>query len=278
MATKPVLKVVCLLLSFPLVVLSRIAEFLDLWNLKCDLSKCLQKIDDTADESIPGTFVHALVAAEDRRNPFHPGVDPIGIARAICARLTEGKLQGASTIEQQFVRVVSHRYEITFPRKVREQILAIAVSRQRRKDQIASAYLAIAHYGFRLTGKAGLRTLCGSELELCSSRKICEAIARLKYPEPKQHTYHWREKIFHRVEYVICRLRINTCEATLRSDPQCIAHPSTRGLPSGVTASEFAKGTLAMGRQGTTCTGMIAMSVRGVIVRFHVPARQLPTG
>ena len=140
MATKTVLKAMCLLLSSPLVVLSRIAVFLDLWDLKCDLSACLQKIDDAADESIAGIFVHALIAAEDRRNPFHPGIDPIGIARAICARLTESKLQGASTIEQQFVRVVSNRYEITLPRKIREQILAIAVSRRRRKDQISSAY------------------------------------------------------------------------------------------------------------------------------------------
>ena len=150
-ATKTVLKAMCLLLSSPLVVLSRIAVFLDLWDLKCDLSACLQKIDDAADESIAGIFVHALIAAEDRRNPFHPGIDPIGIVRAICARLTESKLQGASTIEQQFVRVVSNRYEITLPRKIREQILAIAVSRRRRKDQISSAYLAVAHYGFGLT-------------------------------------------------------------------------------------------------------------------------------
>ena len=248
MATKTVLKAMCLLLSSPLVVLSRIAVFLDLWDLKCDLSACLQKIDDAADESIAGIFVHALIAAEDRRNPFHPGIDPIGIVRAICARLTESKLQGASTIEQQFVRVVSNRYEITLPRKIREQILAIAVSRRRRKDQISSAYLAVAHYGFGLTGKAGLRTLCGPELELCSLRKICEAIARLKYPEPKQQTLHWKENVSHRVEYVICRLRINTCEATSRSGPHCIAHPSTRGLPSGVTANRSRKGALPMGR------------------------------
>ena len=258
MATKTVLKAMCLLLSSPLVVLSRIAVFLDLWDLKCDLSACLQKIDDAADESIAGIFVHALIAAEDRRNPFHPGIDPIGIVRAICARLTESKLQGASTIEQQFVRVVSNRYEITLPRKIREQILAIAVSRRRRKDQISSAYLAVAHYGFGLTGKAGLRTLCGPELELCSLRKICEAIARLKYPEPKQQTLHWKENVSHRVEYVICRLRINTWRSDIKIGSTLHCAPKHPWIAFGSNSKPFTKGSVANGSIGTICTGMIA--------------------
>ena len=207
MATRIVLTALCTVLAYPFVIFSRIAVFCNLWNLESDVAVCLDTIDNTLDDLIPKPLMCALVVAEDKRNAFHPGIDMIGIARAVWVRLKTGKLQGASTIEQQFVRVVSNRYEVTYFRKMREQILAVEVSRRRRKLHIGSAYLAVAYYGYGLIGRAGLRKFCGSDLEICSSMAICEAIARLKYPEPSKSTPIRNEKIRNRVHYILHGLK-----------------------------------------------------------------------
>ena len=248
MAKNTVLKLFVLLLSSPLILLSRIAEIGNLGKFKCDLVTCLESIDDIADDSIPTVFLSALVAAEDKRNALHPGVDPIGIARAIYARLAYGKLQGASTIEQQFVRVVMNRYEVTIRRKIREQLLAIAISRRRRKELISYAYLGIAHYGYGLSGKSGLHAICGSNLELCSLRTICEAISRLKYPEPRQQTMRWRGKISNRVGYMINRLSMDTDEAMSRIVENCNRYSNNLGAPAKVADAAFLEGTLEIFR------------------------------
>ena len=243
MAKNTVLKLLLLLLSSPLILLSRISEIGNFGKFKCDFLTCLESIDDFGDDSIPTVFLSALVAAEDKRNALHPGVDPIGIARAIYARFAYGKLQGASTIEQQFVRVVMNRYEVTIRRKIREQILAIAISRRRRKELISYAYLGIAHYGYGLIGKSGLQAICGSNLELCSLRTICEAISRLKYPEPRQQTIRWRGKISNRVEYIINRLSMDPDEVMSGIMENCNGYSNNLGAPTKVTDAAFLEGT-----------------------------------
>lgn len=206
MAEKLILEVTCILLSFPLVVFSRVAEFLKIWNIDQDLSECLYIIDSCRERSVPEIFLRALIVAEDRRNSYHLGVDPIGITRAIWTYLTKGNMQGASTIEQQFVRVVSRRYETTFARKIREQAVAISLARRRRKTDIANAYLTIAYYGFGLSGLHGLKKICGENLDLCSQSRVCVAISCLKYPQPTKPTSVWRAKIARREAYIEKRI------------------------------------------------------------------------
>lgn len=209
MAKRRLLRMALTVASVPFVALSRAAEAINLWDLKADIALCLQTVDRDVLRPIPRDFVQALVAAEDRRNALHPGVDPIGIVRAILAHLTKKGVQGASTIEQQFVRVVSGSYERTIQRKIREQALAIAVSRRRSKTQIASAYLGIAYYGPGLIGTSGLRSLCGTDLDASQPRQIHEAIARLKYPEPVRPSMTWNRKLGRRATYITCRLPKN---------------------------------------------------------------------
>ena len=206
MAKRTILRIALKIASTPFVAFSRAAEAINLWDLKADIALCLQTVDCNVLRPIPREFVQALVVAEDRRNALHLGVDPMGIARAILARLSRKGIQGASTIEQQFVRIVSGSYERTIRRKIREQALAIAVSRRRSKTQIASAYLSVAYYGPGLIGASGLRRLCGRELEVCRAHSIIEAIARLKYPEPLQPSIAWKRKLVRRAAYITCRL------------------------------------------------------------------------
>lgn len=148
-----------------------------------------------------------LVIAEDHRNPIHPGIDPIAVVRAAYATLIRRKRQGASTIEQQFVRTLLRRNESTFARKVREQLLAIAVARRRSKLDIGRAYLAIAFYGSGLIGLRALRYKCGQALHLAHEDLVIDMIARLKYPEPLKLTETWQMKMYFRHQYIRRRLR-----------------------------------------------------------------------
>lgn len=144
----------------------------------------------------------ALVVAEDRRSEMHRGVDPIAMIRAFSVRIRIGRIQGASTIEQQFVRVISGRYERSITRKLREQALAIAVARRRTKDQIAAAYLSVAFYGSGRVGTAAMVNQCGAELDAASQRVVFGMIARLKYAEPLRATWQWHAKLLRRIEYI----------------------------------------------------------------------------
>lgn len=121
-------------------------EFFNFGEFWSDIERCLHVID-TSGDVIPQRFIEALIVAEDRRNAVHPGVDPIAMIRAVVARMKYNKIEGGSTIEQQFVRAVSGRQERSLQRKIREQALAIAVLRRRSKSQIAAAYLSVAFYG-----------------------------------------------------------------------------------------------------------------------------------
>ena len=98
--------------------------------------------------TIPGVMVDAMVAVEDRRFRYHPGVDPIGLFRAIQVRLQRGHwAQGGSTITQQLARNLFLTNTRTFGRKGREMILAFAMEAKYSKDDILELYLNRVYFG-----------------------------------------------------------------------------------------------------------------------------------
>lgn len=99
-------------------------------------------------DEIPPVMREAMVAVEDRRFRYHPGVDPIGIGRAFWVRIERGRwVQGGSTITQQLARNIFLTNTRTFGRKVREAILALALERRFTKDQILELYLNRVYFG-----------------------------------------------------------------------------------------------------------------------------------
>ena len=99
----------------------------------------------------PQVMRDAMVAVEDRRFRYHPGIDPVGLARsvrvAVERRGSGRRWQGASTITQQLARNIflSNRY--TFRRKLQEAILALALEWKFSKDQILELYLNKVYFG-----------------------------------------------------------------------------------------------------------------------------------
>ncbi|QGP79649.1 transglycosylase domain-containing protein [Sphingobium sp. CAP-1] len=102
-------------------------------------------------DQIPQVMVDAMVSTEDKRFYLHPGVDPVGMARAawvaIERRGTGRRWQGASTITQQVTRNIFLNNSYSFGRKLREMILALALERKFSKRQILELYLNKVYFG-----------------------------------------------------------------------------------------------------------------------------------
>src|SRR5262249_4697390 len=61
---------------------------------------------------------HAVIAVEDRRFYRHPGLDPIGIARAVVRDIrSRGRMEGGSTLTQQLARTLFLSNARTYGRK-----------------------------------------------------------------------------------------------------------------------------------------------------------------
>jgi penicillin-binding protein 1A len=98
---------------------------------------------------IPQIVKQAVISVEDKRFQTNSGVDIRGIARAFVQDVAhKGNIQGASTIEQQFIKnalqAQSHR---TVFEKLREAALAYQLSHKWSKEKIITAYLNTIYFG-----------------------------------------------------------------------------------------------------------------------------------
>ena len=98
---------------------------------------------------IPPIVKEAVISIEDKRFETEGGIDLRGIARAFEQDiLHQGTVQGASTIEEQFIKnalqAQSHR---TIFEKLREAALAYQLSHKWSKEKILTAYLNTIYFG-----------------------------------------------------------------------------------------------------------------------------------
>lgn len=102
---------------------------------------------------MPSHLINAFLAAEDRTFFNHAGISFKGIIRSIAVNLyRRRKVQGASTITQQLVRLLFFNPQKTFSRKLKEQLLAVVVEQQFTKEQILQAYLNHVYFGCGIYG------------------------------------------------------------------------------------------------------------------------------
>src|SRR5690606_20056545 len=91
---------------------------------------------------IPQVMKDAMISVEDRRFAWHPGIDPVGLARAVYVSLRDGRsIRATSTITQQLARNIFLNSNRTADRKAREMILALALEAKFTKAQILELYL-----------------------------------------------------------------------------------------------------------------------------------------
>lgn len=112
-----------------------------------------QKGDSVRVEDLPPHLIQAVLAIEDRRFYAHPGIDLIGIARAMAINLAKGKLsQGGSTITQQLAKNLFLTHDRKLQRKIKEAILALWLENQLTKNEILTAYLNRVYLGSGVYG------------------------------------------------------------------------------------------------------------------------------
>ena len=96
---------------------------------------------------LPPYVIESTLAIEDKDFYTHHGFSVSGITRAFYNTIFRGKLQGGSTLTQQFVKNALLTQERTVKRKAQEFVLTVAVELAFSKDQILEMYLNQIPYG-----------------------------------------------------------------------------------------------------------------------------------
>ena len=118
-------------------------------------------------ESIPQHCVNAAIATEDANFYSHPGVDIVGVIRALWINIQGGEvIAGGSTITQQVARTLlldpQQRAERTLQRKLKEMLLALRLQSVYSKDDVLAMYLNQVYMGNLAYGiEGGARTYFG---------------------------------------------------------------------------------------------------------------------
>lgn len=115
---------------------------------------------------IPEQVKKAFISVEDVRFYYHPGVDLIGIVRAMWRDIRAGGIvEGGSTITQQLARMLFLQPERSVKRKLKEAALSILIEKQYTKDEILGLYLNQAYFGTRAYGiEAASQTYFGKSV------------------------------------------------------------------------------------------------------------------
>ena len=147
----------------------------------------------------------AVVAVEDARFYTHTGVDARGIARALKTNSATGSSQGASTLDQQYVKnALALSAELagddagaadatkqTYMRKLREAKLALELDKKYSKDEILAKYLNIAYFGAGAYGveAAALRyfSVPASKLTVAQAAMLTGLLKNPTGYDPLQH-------------------------------------------------------------------------------------------
>ncbi|MEA2238714.1 MAG: penicillin-binding protein [Thermoanaerobaculia bacterium] len=99
-------------------------------------------------DQVPKTLQDAVVATEDVRFWHHPGVDPIGLFRALFRNIRAGGVaEGGSTLTQQLVKNYYLTNERSYKRKATEAFVAVILDAKYSKKEILEAYLNDIYLG-----------------------------------------------------------------------------------------------------------------------------------
>jgi penicillin-binding protein 1C len=164
------------------------------WRLRADL-----------DRTDP-VFVQRLIALEDAHFWFHPGVDPVALARATAADLKAGRVRsGGSTLTMQLARRLEPRPR-TFSAKAIEAARAVGLEARLGKKGVLAAYLTLAPYGGSLEGvRAASLGYFGHEPSTLTNAEQALLIAIPQAPELRRPDRHpaaarrARARVLHRL-------------------------------------------------------------------------------
>ncbi|MCX6398761.1 MAG: transglycosylase domain-containing protein [Propionibacteriales bacterium] len=107
----------------------------------------IQKRDSIDYDEMPQSVKDAVVASENQTFWTDSGLDPKGILRAAFSNAQGNAQQGASTITQQYVKILYLTQDRTWSRKAKEAILSLKIKNQLSKQEILEGYLNTIYFG-----------------------------------------------------------------------------------------------------------------------------------
>ncbi len=160
-----------------------------------------------ARNQIPEVLIKAFVAAEDARFYEHPGIDFMGVLRAILKNVEAGTIvQGASTITQQVTRSLLLSSERSWVRKIKEAILAWQIDAKLTKDEILTIYLNQIYLGQGAYGvEAAARTYFAKHAKDLSLAE-CALLAGLPQAPSRYNPAKHLDRAKRRQEYALRRM------------------------------------------------------------------------
>ena len=145
----------------------------------------------TAAADLPPHLVAMLLAAEDRRFRWHPGVDPVALARAAVQWARAGRVvSGGSTLSMQAARLLEPRPR-TLRSKLVEVLRALQLEARFGKDGVLGIWLTLAPQGGNLEGlRAGALAWFGRPPGQLDAAEAALLVALARRPEalrPDRH-------------------------------------------------------------------------------------------
>lgn len=98
-------------------------------------------------DQIPEDLINAYVAIEDKRFWNHQGVDWRRTGSGLLRMFTGGNIQGGSTIDQQLIKNLTGRNDVTVSRKILEIFTALEMEKNHKKEDILTIYLNWIYLG-----------------------------------------------------------------------------------------------------------------------------------
>src|SRR5262245_50398392 len=168
------------------VVVDRSGEWLMAFTTQTGTWRLEARLDEIDPE-----FQRRVIAIEDARFWWHPGVDPIALARAGASYARAGRVtQGGSTITMQLARLLEPRPR-TIGSKLIEIVRALQIERRLSKREILSAYLTLAPYGGNLEGvRAASRAYFQRDPQWLDDAEMALLIALPQAPEARRPDRH----------------------------------------------------------------------------------------
>ncbi len=190
-------------------------------------------------DTLPDHVWQAFVAAEDRRFFEHPGVDALGIGRAIYINLQKsGGSQGGSTITQQLVKNLIVGDEKSYERKIREAVLAWRLERELSKMDILQLYLNFVFLGSGNYGvEAAARDYFGvpaAELDPGQAALIAGLIPAPSRYSPRKNPDMAREKRAAVLRWMVEEGFVDPIDAIDYASDPVLYTPSARGKTTAV--------------------------------------------
>lgn len=206
-------------------------------------------------EAIPDIVKQAFLSAEDKNFYSHPGLDPLGLLRAVATNLTnfgtDQRLVGASTITQQVVKNLLLTPDRSLERKIREAILSLRMEQAYSKDKILELYLNGIYLGAGSYGvAAAAQTYFGKPLDRLSVGEAALLAALPKAPN-NYNPFLDREAATARRNWVLGQMAANgVIPAKLASREatatlELVSRKAAYTLPSAEYFSEEVRRTLS---------------------------------